>query len=124
MLASTDRHTTEKKGVEFMGHAIHNKIDMVIDKHKLDELMDKRGFGQYKEVWQKIVERHAIGLNYKSFMNLLSNLVTWRLVYAYALSETLGVTMYDLYKIVPVTPTGVTSTREEELALATQGSAH
>jgi DNA-binding XRE family transcriptional regulator len=89
-----------------VGYAVDNRIDVILNKEHLERLMDNRGFsghGKFKDLWEKLIKRYDIGLAYGSFMNLLNNEVTWRLLYAYAICDFFDVKISEVFKITEVT---------------------
>lgn len=82
-----------------MGYAVANKTDMVLDKDRFK----KACHGMKKtDVWLKMTAEFGLEIQYKSFLNLLENRVTWRLIYAHALVSVLGKQIDDLFHIVYV----------------------
>jgi hypothetical protein len=84
-----------------MGYSVDNKIDMVLDKERFSKVT--KGMKKI-DVWENMTKIHGLDIQYKSFLNLLENRVTWRLVYAYALAQVLGLQIDDLFVIVNVSP--------------------
>lgn len=83
-----------------MGYSVENKIDMVLNIDQFEEVRKRNGMSK-KDVHDKL-EDHGIALEYKSFLNLTKNKVTWRLVYAYTLSKIFGKEIDDLFEIVEI----------------------
>ncbi|MFQ3543523.1 hypothetical protein Q7A53_05505 [Halobacillus rhizosphaerae] len=81
-------------------HALHEK-SVVLDRKKLDEIMEKKGL-DYTLLHNKLVENYGIDMAYKSFMNLMYNRISWKLIYAWVLADSLNKSMYDLFEIVDV----------------------
>lgn len=78
-----------------------HKTDIILDKDKTKEIMEAQGLS-YADLHHKMVEKFGLDLKYKGFMSLLSNNSSWKLLYAYALSETLHTDISELFKVVNV----------------------
>lgn len=77
---------------------IHEK-DIILDKDKLKEILDVRGL-EYIEFHEKLHKKYGLHISYKGFMSLLQNRSTWKLIYAYAISDYLDVEIMDLFTVV------------------------
>jgi hypothetical protein len=78
-----------------------HKRDMVLNKKKLKSILDSKGMS-YKELWETISDRYGLDLTYKGFMSLVSNRVTWKLLYAYAIIDALRISYLDIFEIVEI----------------------
>jgi hypothetical protein len=82
---------------------IHKK-DMVLNKDKLKEILDRRGM-EYIELHDKLAgvnSKYGLDITYKGFMSLLSNRSTWKLLYAHAISDILLINYMEIFEIVDV----------------------
>lgn len=82
------------------GVQLHEK-DVVINRDKLKELLDSRG-KTYIMFYDELVKEYGIDLAYNSFMSLLGNNSSWKLLYAYAITDKLGVSIEDVFDLVGV----------------------
>lgn len=80
--------------------SLHKK-DVILNREVLDSSLSSFGMG-YIDLYEKIVETHGLDLSYKGFMSLLSNRSSWKLLYAYFISESLNTTIEDLFTVVDV----------------------
>lgn len=80
--------------------ALH-KMDVVLNREKTKEIMDSQGMS-YVELHNRMVEKFGLDLKYKGFMNLLTNNSSWKLLYAFALSETLHTDISVIFELVNV----------------------
>lgn len=79
--------------------ALHKK-DILMNKVKLKSILDKRNMG-YTDLHER-VEDYGLDITYKGFMHLLSNRVSWKLLYAHAIIEVLKINTQDIFDIVDV----------------------
>lgn len=84
-----------------MGYTVIHKTDSLLNKEKLDAILEAKNLG-YKELYNEVIKEHGLRLEYKSFMNLLANNVTWKLHYARAICRTLDVQIDDIFDYVEV----------------------
>jgi len=97
-------------------HTIHKK-EIIINKSKLKEILDNnlldgRGL-TYSELYERVVEIYGLDLSYKGFMSLLQNKSTWKLLYAYAIAQTLSVSIMDIFELIDVDTDKVFKDREK-----------
>lgn len=79
---------------------IHS-TDVEINKKKLKEILDRRGL-EYIELYRRAVEKFGLDISYKGFMQLLSNNSSWKLLYAWAITDILLIKMEDVFDIIKV----------------------
>ena len=79
---------------------VHEK-EIIINKGKLKDILDGRGM-EYKELHSKIEKAFGLDLSYKGFMSLLSNKVTWKLLYAHAIATTLDIDYTEIFDVVDI----------------------
>lgn len=84
-----------------MGEMIINNKEMLLNRDKLKSVIDKRGM-DYISLHKKVEDSYGLNLSYKSFMSILSNRSTWKLIYAHAISDVLNLNIYDIFEIVEV----------------------
>lgn len=77
--------------------ALHKK-DIVINKAKLRSIIESRGMG-FLDFHEKVVDEYGLDLAYKSFMTLLDNRSTWKLLYAVAITDTLNIDIFDVFEL-------------------------
>lgn len=79
---------------------IHKK-DMIVNKDKLKEILDRRGI-EYIQLWEQVCDRFGLDLSYKGFMSLMSNRSTWKLLYAHAIVEVLMIHYNEIFDLVDI----------------------
>jgi hypothetical protein len=79
---------------------IHKK-EIVLDKEKLGEILDRRGM-EYTVLHEKVQDKYGLDITYKGFMSLLSNRSTWKLLYAHAICDILLIGYTEIFDIVDV----------------------
>lgn len=79
---------------------IHGK-EMVLNEKKLAEILERRGM-EYKELWERVIERYKLDLTYKGFMSLLRNRATWKLLYSHAITDVLLINYMDIFEVIDV----------------------
>jgi hypothetical protein len=82
-----------------MGGKATNKVEVVINRQKFDALLGDRSI---KDFYDELVDKWDIGLGYKSFVNLLNNRVSWKLIHAYAVADCLERNIEQLFVVTPV----------------------
>ncbi|WP_145721177.1 hypothetical protein [Bacillus licheniformis] len=82
-------------------YTIH-KIEMHINKERLKMLLESRGIGEYKDLYELIKDKYGLDLSYKGFMSLLSNQSTWKLLYAWAIAKVVNVNISDIFNEVQI----------------------
>lgn len=80
--------------------SLHKK-DIVLNKDKLKDVIDKRGMG-YTELYDKVVNAYGLDITYKGFMSLMSNRSSWKLLYAHAITDVLNVSTNEIFDIIDV----------------------
>lgn len=81
-------------------HTIHKK-EIILNKENADTLLAEKDL-TYAELFRVVKEEYGLDMEYKSFMNLISNRVTWKLLYAWAMVEALETDLNTLFKIVEI----------------------
>lgn len=94
-----------------MGHAIYNKADVHLKRECLEEILKLKGW-TYKELLERL-GYYGIQLQYRGFMSLIQNKVTWKLFYAMALAEVVETTIENLFKIVYYSEEDIKRMQEE-----------
>lgn len=79
---------------------IHKK-EISLNKKKLKSILDAKGL-EYIQLHKKIERKFGLDLKYVSFMSLLDNRVTWKLLYAHAIVDALQIQYDDIFEIVDV----------------------
>lgn len=79
---------------------IHKK-EIILNKSKLKNILDERGM-EYIEFHKKVKDNFGLDLEYKSFMSLLDNRSTWKLLYSHAIATTLNINYTDIFEVVDV----------------------
>lgn len=90
---------------------LHEK-DIVLNKGKLKNILDSKGLS-YIDFYEKVVDAYGLDISYKGFMSLLSNRSTWKLLYAWAIVDVLGITVKDIFEIVDVDVNKLAKEKEE-----------
>lgn len=90
---------------------LHEK-DIVLNKGKLKNILDSKGLS-YIDFYEKVVDVYGLDISYKGFMSLLSNRSTWKLLYAWAIVDVLGITIKDIFEIVDVDVNKLIKEKEE-----------
>lgn len=80
--------------------SLHKK-DIILNRRKLKLILDTKGVS-YIELYEKAVEKFGIDITYKGFMSLLSNRSTWKLLYAYAITEAIFINIGDVFDVVNI----------------------
>lgn len=99
---TTKDATTEKPKVakNKKPYTIHGQ-DVHLDKVRLKEILDSKGL-EYQQLFYKMKEEYDLDMSYKGFMSLTTNKSAWKLVYAWALAESLDVDIRDIFSKVKV----------------------
>lgn len=84
-----------------------HKINIVINNEKLVDIMEGRSM-DYTILHDLMVGKYGLDLSYKGFMNLVYNRSTWKLIYAWAISDIIGCDMKEIFEKVELD-------REEEI---------
>lgn len=80
---------------------IMHSTEIVVNKIKLKEILDGRGL-DYTELYRKIVDKFGLDITYKGFMSLLANTSTWKLLYAWAITDVLLIKTEDIFEVIKV----------------------
>ena len=83
-----------------MKMVVHKK-DVAIKRELLKDLLKLKKM-KHKTLYEKIVNSYGLDLSYKGFMALISNRSSWKLLYAWAICDVLGVELERLFEIVDV----------------------
>lgn len=78
-----------------------HKTEIMVNREKLKAILDHRGL-EYVDLYDMIVERFGLDLTYKGFMSVLAGDATWKLLYAYAVTDVLNVNIMDIFELVEV----------------------
>jgi DNA-binding Xre family transcriptional regulator len=82
-----------------MANKVKRAVNVEINRAKLDRLMLKKRWKPNDLILQ-MKEIYGIDLKYKSLMALLSNKVTWKLLYAVVICQLLDTEINYLFDIV------------------------
>src|SRR5690606_24052257 len=80
--------------------SLHKK-DIIINKDKLKDILDGRGL-TFTVFHERLSDAYGLDLTYKGFMSLLTNRSSWKLLYAYAIVDTLNINISDIFDIIDV----------------------
>lgn len=80
---------------------ILHKTDVILNKDKLKDILDSKDL-TYIQLWERVVESYGLDLSYKGFMSLMTNRSSWKLLYAYAIVDVLGISLKDIFDIIDV----------------------
>lgn len=83
-----------------MRMVVHKK-DVTIKRGLLKDLLKLKKM-KHKTLYETIVDRYGLDLSYKGFMALISNRSSWKLLYAWAICDVLGVELERLFEIVDI----------------------
>ena len=84
-----------------MGARTIHKTDIKFNKDSVDEILKEIGMN-YADLYKKMKDSYGLDMEYKSFMNLISNRVTWKLLYAWALVDVLEIDLRKAFKVIEV----------------------
>lgn len=79
---------------------IHGK-EVILNKKILDAIIAEKSTN-YKAFHTELVEQYGLDLQYKSFMSLIHNRYSWKLMYAWIIAEHLEISMEDIFQLVAV----------------------
>ncbi len=79
---------------------IHEK-EILLNKEKLRHIIESRNM-DFIELHYTIQEKYGLDLQYKGFMNLIDNRSTWKLLYAHAITQVLGIDYMDIFEVVDI----------------------
>lgn len=84
---------------------VHGK-DIILNRNKLKVILDNRKVDDkgmdFSELHRRIVALYNLDLSYKGFMSLTENRSTWKLLYAYAIVDVLGIKIDDIFDVVDI----------------------
>jgi len=80
--------------------SLHEK-DIILNKNKLKNILDKKGLS-YIDFHAKVIDVYGLDLTYKGFMSLLANRSSWKLLYAYAITDVLNIEIKDIFDVIDV----------------------
>ncbi|MCR4362092.1 hypothetical protein JDW21_19080 [Bacillus subtilis] len=81
-------------------YTIH-KTEIHCDKDRVKAILDARDI-DYKELHYRVTEKFGLDIKYNSFMDLIKNINSWKLIYAWALADVLHKSIEDLFIVVDV----------------------
>lgn len=71
-----------------------NKKEVVLNRLKFDSHIADHS---YKSVWREMISVYGIDLSYNAFGSMIRGQNTWKLTYAWVVSDILGVRIEDLF---------------------------
>jgi hypothetical protein len=77
---------------------IQHKIDICIKREKVDKFLFDNDW-KLPEFLNRIQIKYGIDLKYKGLSSLLENKCSWKLLYAYAISDFMKLSIYELFEI-------------------------
>jgi hypothetical protein len=77
---------------------IQHKMDICIKREKVDRFLTENDW-RLTEFLSRIQIKYGIDLQYKGFSSLLDNKCTWKLLYAYVISDFMGLSIYELFEV-------------------------
>lgn len=80
--------------------SLHKK-DIVLNRENLNKILEKRGM-TFVSFYEKVSDRYGLDLTYKGFMSLMSNRSSWKLLYAFAMTDVLNISVNDIFDVVDV----------------------
>lgn len=80
--------------------SLHKK-DIVLNRENLNKILEKRGM-TFVSFYEKVSDRYGLDLTYKGFMSLMSNRSSWKLLYAFAMTDVLNISVKDIFDVVDV----------------------
>lgn len=96
-----------------MGKEVIHKKEMEINKAKLKIVITTKKEWNFKELWKRMVDAYGLDLEYKSFMALLQNNISWKLTYAQAICEMIDVSIDEIFDWVEIDVEEEKKKREE-----------
>ena len=78
-----------------------HKTDIILNRKKLRYVLDKQGMS-YDELHERVKKAYGLDITYKGFMSLLSNRSSWKLLYAHAITDVLGINTNDIFDIINI----------------------
>lgn len=82
-----------------LGRSTTHKRDIVLDKNILRTILERNKMS-FLDLYNECVKRYGLDIRYKGFMNLLDNRSSWKLLYAYAVTDVLDVALNDIFIII------------------------
>lgn len=84
-----------------MGYTVIHRTDIRLNREELNTILNTKNL-DYTELYNRVTKKYGLNLSYKGFMNALSNRTEWKLLYAWAIAETLDVDIRTIFDIVEV----------------------
>lgn len=81
-----------------MSRQVQNKMEMFIKRDKVDSFRHKKRWTNV-DLLERLQKCYGIDLKYKGFASLLDNCGSWKLLYAYALSDLMELSIYELFEM-------------------------
>lgn len=78
-----------------------HKKDIVLNKDNLKKELNKFGMN-FSMLFDKVKKEYGLDIEYKSFMSLIDNRSSWKLLYAYAIIDVINADIDDIFDIVDV----------------------
>lgn len=75
--------------------------DATLNREKFQSLIGAKEWTA-KEFHKRWIDRYSFSIKYNNFMELINNNVSWKLVYAFAISEMLETNIADLFDFTTV----------------------
>ena len=91
--------------------SLHAK-DIIINRDKLKNILDKKGLS-YIDFHAKVIDAYGLDISYKGFMSLLTNRSSWKLLYAYAITDVLNIEIDDIFEVIDVDIEKLAKEKEE-----------
>jgi hypothetical protein len=79
-----------------LGFKVTHDVDIQIDKDKFLELVRKKN-QDIGDFHKEFTQKYGINIRYTTLTNLLDNLTTWKLLYAWYIAKELGVQIEELF---------------------------
>lgn len=78
-----------------------HKKDIILNKDNLKQELNKFGMN-FSMLFDKVKKEYGLDIEYKSFMSLIDNRSSWKLLYAYAIIDVINADIDDIFDIVDV----------------------
>lgn len=78
-----------------------HKKDIILNRDNLQDILDKKDM-TYVAFYEKLVDKYGLDITYKGFMSLMSNRSSWKLLYAFAMIDTLDINIDDIFNVIDV----------------------
>lgn len=76
-----------------------NEKEVVLDRLKFDSYLDGNS---YKDVWREMKAVYGMDLSYNALGSMIRGQNTWKLTYAWVVSQILGTTIEDLFVLIDI----------------------